>query len=107
MVRLGQLNRSLKMANNPTPLGITITDQWLDLYVASGLPVGEQLVITCRGSLSVYLAESLAAPSLDLQGVELYPTRQLIVDEDSIGLWARTSTANKPSLIIVQKDNIN
>ena len=93
------------MANDPTPQSITIGEQWTDLYAASSITVGLQVLVSCRGQQSVYLAESVAVPPDDLDGVECYPTRQLIVDEGSIGLWCRTSKATIASRVIVQRDS--
>jgi hypothetical protein len=93
------------MANDPTPESIDIGPAWVDLYAASGLEVGLQVLVNCRGQQSVYLAESVAAPADDLDGVECYPTRQLIVDEGSIGLWCRTAKATVAGRVVVQRDS--
>jgi hypothetical protein len=92
------------MANDPTAASIAIGPQWVDLYAAAGIDVGDQLLVSCRGQQSVYLAESDTTPPEYLDGVELYPTRQLIVDKESPGLWCRTSKATVASRVVVQRD---
>ena len=87
----------------PTPPAIQVAREWVDVYAESGIAVGTQILINTRGKHSVYLAESAAAPG-DFEGIELYPTRQAIVDAGSVGLWARTAHNNPYSLIIVQVD---
>ena len=87
----------------PTPPSIPLTNDWIDVYAASGIPVGTQILINTRGKHSAYLAESVAAPG-DSDGIELYPTRQMICDEGSIGLWARSAHNSPYTLIIVQVD---
>ena len=87
----------------PTPPSIALTDQWLDLYAASGIPVGTQVLVSCRGKHSAYLAESVAAPAM-VDGVEVYPTRQACVDEGSIGLWAKAAHNSPNTVVVVQQD---
>ena len=94
------------MPNLPTPPSITITGDWVDLYAASGIPVGTQLLVTCRGKLSAYLAESATQPSADLDGIEIYPTRQYVIDVESPGLWARMARASVDGALVVQVDNV-
>ena len=89
----------------PTPPSIALTDQWLDVYAASGHPVGTQLLITTRGKHTAYLAESADAP-VGVDGVQLYPMRQAVVDEGSAGLWARADHNSPHTLIIVQLDEV-
>jgi len=95
------------MANNPTPPAILVTDEWVDLYLLSGLTVGSQVLVSCRGKHSVFLAESDTQPALDLEGIELYPTRQMIVDVNSVGLWVRSVNNQINSYVVVQEDFID
>jgi hypothetical protein len=94
------------MANNVTGPAIEVGSDWVDLYAQSGLTVGSQLLVSTRGNHSVFLAEAETQPASDLEGVEVYPTRQMIVDVNSIGVWARTSH-NKESFVVVQEDFID
>ena len=89
----------------PTPPSIPLTNDWLDVYEASGIPVGTQILINTRGKHSAYLAESVAEP-VGIEGVEIYPTRQAICDEGSIGLWARSAHNSPYTLITVQVDEV-
>jgi len=92
--------------SNPTPPATPITDQWQDLYAASGITVGEPLLVTCRGTQSAFIAESAGMPADDLEGIEVYPTRQVIVDKGSIGIWGRTAKADTSTRLIVQLDEM-
>lgn len=94
------------MANNPTPPSIVITDEWLDLYVASGIGIGEPLLVTTRGQQSAYIAESAGSPASDIDGIEVYPTRTMLVDKASVGLWGRTAKAGVSTQVIVQLDEM-
>ena len=89
----------------PTPPAIELTNEWKDVYGAAGIPVGTQILINTRGKHSAFLAESVADPG-DHPGIELYPTRQAIVDEGSIGLWAKSAHNSPFTLIIVQVDEV-
>ena len=94
------------MPNPPTPPSIEIGQDWVNLYAQSGITVGTQLLVTCRGKMSAYLAESAAQPPADLDGIEIYPTRQYIIDAESPGLWARMPRASQTGALIVQVDNL-
>ena len=89
----------------PTPPSIKLTTEWLDIFEASGIPVGTQLLITTRGKHTAYLAESVAEPE-GVDGIQLYAMRQAIVDEGSPGLWARADHSHPHTLIIVQVDEV-
>ena len=91
------------MANNPTPPSITLTNEWLDLYAASGIPVGTQVLINTRGKHSSYIAESASEP-VGIDGIEIYPTRQCYIDEGSPGLWARSAHSAPHTVVVVQQD---
>jgi hypothetical protein len=92
------------MANPETPPAIHLTGDWLNIYSASGIPVGTQLLITTRGKYTSFLAESATTPAAGVEGVQLYPMRQCIVDEGSVGLWAKASKHEPHTVIIVQID---
>lgn len=89
--------------NEPTPQAIPLTDVWVDLYAISGIAVGTQVLVTTRGKHVAYLVESVGDPG-DHDGIQLYPLRQCIVDEGSIGLWARAAHNQPHTSVIVQID---
>ena len=91
------------MANPETLESIKLTNEWLDLYAASGIAVGTQVLINTRGKHSCFLAESAAEPVI-ADGVEVYPTRQAIVDEGSPGLWGRAAHNSPFTVVVIQVD---
>ena len=93
------------MPNLPTPPAIKLTNEWQDLYSASGIAVGTQVIVFCRGKHSAFLAESVAEP-VGIEGIETYPTRAMYIDEGSPGLWARAAHNDPYTVIVVQVDNV-
>lgn len=89
-----------------TPKAENISGEWVELFALFSIEIGTQLLVNCRGNHSLFLVESDTAPSEDMEGIELYPTRQMIVDSGSIGLWCRANKG-KASAVIVQEDLID
>ena len=92
------------MINPETPPSIQLSDEWLNVYAASGIAVGTQLIVTTRGKATAYLAESAAAP-VGVDGIQCYPMKQAFVDAGSPGLWARADNNNPYTVIVVQRDD--
>ena len=92
------------MANPLTPAPISLTGAWIDLYVNSSITVGQPLIVTCRGSASAYIAEATSQPAADFAGIEVPPTQQYFVDNQSAGLWGRAATGTNTQ-VVVQLDN--
>jgi hypothetical protein len=92
------------MANPETAPAIPLTTDWINLYSQSGIPVGTQVIVTCRGKYTALVAESAVTP-VGIEGVQIYPTRMMYVDEGSPGLWARADNINPHTVVIVQQDN--
>ena len=61
---------------------------WVDLYDATGITIGTQIIIQNIGSSEVKVTESLNEP-LDPEGFNLIVARGFVTNADSnIGAWA-------------------
>ena len=97
------------MANNPTATRTALSDDWIDLYAASGIEVGTQLLVSIEGGNEVFLCEAVDKPAKDTENRFYLPAtqKQVIVDVGSIGLWGRASKSLETVSVLVQADFID
>jgi len=68
---------------------------WVDLYDATGITIGVQLVIQNVGSIEVKLTESVAEPVSDDVGVNRLPVREYVTNTTgNVGAWAFANTGS-------------
>ncbi|HHZ95090.1 MAG TPA: hypothetical protein EYN67_05920 [Flavobacteriales bacterium] len=62
---------------------------WVDLYAATGIVAGTQLIIQNTGSDEVILVESATAPETNSTGFNLLPARDFFTNAAAnVGGWA-------------------
>ena len=67
-------------------------ETWVDLYAATGITTGIQLIIQNTGSSVVKLVESATKPT-STTGFNSLPEREYVTNVDSnIGSWAKSKT---------------
>lgn len=70
---------------------------WVDLYAATGITVGTQIVASNKGSVRFTLAASATAPS-DNRGITVEPNQQAINENGDTGAWAYCSSGGLVSV---------
>lgn len=79
------------MATSLPPVTIP-KNTWVDLYDATGITIGVQLIIQNTGSSESKLVESLAEPT-EASGFNLIPPRDYLTNAASaVGAWAFSDT---------------
>jgi hypothetical protein len=65
---------------------------WVDLYLATGIVAGTQLVVQNTGSDEVTLVESATMPITNSTGFNLLPVREFFTNTAAnVGAWAFSS----------------
>lgn len=79
------------MATSLPPVTIP-RNTWIDLYDATGITVGVQIIIQNIGSSDAKLVESVSDPS-DSSGFNSIPVRSFLTNAaSSVGAWAFSDT---------------
>lgn len=76
---------------------------WVNLYSASGIPVGTSVSIYNKGSRPIYLAISSESPNQPTFGVPVYTGADgfMMIQANESGLWA---CCEYGGVILVQED---
>lgn len=61
---------------------------WVDLYAATGITVGSQIIIQNIGSSEAYLSESVASPAPTVGRNIISPRLYLTSADTPVGAWA-------------------
>lgn len=78
------------------PSVILPANTWVDLYGATGITAGVQLIIQNSGSSEVNLVESATEPNTNTTGFNPLPTRKFFTNASvNVGAWAYTDTGGK------------
>lgn len=77
------------MANTPVSIEVP-RGEWVDIYGATGFPVGAVLLVENIGSSPVHLATATTEPPLDSKAYQVLPSRGLPMKNDGgdAGEWA-------------------
>lgn len=78
------------MATSLSPVRIN-PNEWVDLYDATGITIGVQLIIQNVGSSPAQLTESLTSPPLPIgtTGINIINDREFLTNATSaVGAWA-------------------
>ena len=74
------------------PQVVLPSKQWVDLYDATGITLGTQIIIQNTGGNEARLVESLAQPELNSGYNVLYDTEYLTSASTPVGSWAYAHT---------------
>ena len=90
------------MANEPTLPRIKLQEDWIDLYAASGITVGSQVLVSIEAGNELFLCESATKPDVNTTSRFYLPAtqKQVIVDVNSVGLWGRKAKTMNDVLVL-------
>ena len=79
-------------------------DTWVDLYAASGIPVGTSLILNAFTGV-INVSDSATEPLID--SIDIYPlpysrTFSTILLVDALGAWAKSNNNDQNTRISVQ-----
>lgn len=67
-------------------------ETWVDIYAATGIVAGTQLIIQNTGSSTVRLVESATKPTSSI-GFNSLPEREYVTNKTAnVGFWAKSKT---------------
>lgn len=78
------------MSTSLSPVSLPV-ETWVDLYAATGITIGVQLIIQNRRTDDVFLSESVSAPTgliADLGGNQLVGKKFFTNTTGNVGAWA-------------------
>lgn len=85
------------MATSKPPITLP-TNTWVDIYDATGITVGVQIILQNTGSNVVILSESATEPDVKFNTTgfnKVIPDEFLISDTAPIGIWAYAKAGSR------------
>lgn len=76
------------MATSLPSVSLKHPDEWVDLFSATAIAVGTEIIMQNTGKSTIHLTESSAEPVLNAGFNVILPGQFVILDAGNIGAWA-------------------